>query len=153
MTKDMEINYSRIPKEAFYLLGNPVFINALEYKQDKCVILKNSISTMSESEFKRWIDEYLEVIRVTWSCGFSDLIFNFTVNTGRDKNGRLVQVDFNEISFDKKLVIQQIQKKYWIHNYSYTSLPPNFKKIWEESAEKSLNEEQLAIHWGNAQVV
>lgn len=151
MAKKMEGNYKRIPVQVYSVLGNPVFINTLEYEQDRCIILKDVLSKMNEDEFRVWVQDYIRIVHDMWKYGFSDLIFNFTVNTGRDKNDNLIQVDFNEITYDKEEVMWQINTNYWFENYSYRQLRPLFKEIWKEYVCKELTEEKLSGLWNSSQ--
>jgi hypothetical protein len=82
-----------------------------------------------------------------WSYGFSDVVFNMTVNSGKNKQGEIVQIDFNEITFDKKDVIRHIERKYWAQNFSFKELPEKYKDLFLKKMNAGINQETLNNFW------
>jgi hypothetical protein len=150
VNKNLKNNYKQIPKCCYPILGNPIFNkNGIDYKQNKCLILKDCLKDISNNDFSFWVDEYIKTIHLTWMYGFSDVIFNITMNTGKDISGRIVQVDFNEISFNKEDVLKQLEKKYWTCNFSFGQLSNEQKEVFLEKMNKDINKEKLEVLWNS----
>lgn len=139
------------------LIANPKKETSNSYSQDKVETLGVYISTHSFEENKEIIDLYIEHILETWQNGFSDKIFNFTRNCGIDKNGRIVLLDFNEVVFNKESVIKLINKKRWLHSWSYTYwLYFTNRNLWlyyRSVMDKKITFENLEIFWKDSFVV
>jgi hypothetical protein len=146
--KETKKLYKRIPKGAYPTLGNPVFdADGVNYKQEKTVILQDVLDEISEKDFIDWVNGYIKSIHTTWSYGFSDIVFNITVNTGKNKAGNIAQIDFNEITFDKVKVIDELDRKYWMYNFSYKQLPEKYKQIYINKMSSGVNKEMLVHYW------
>ncbi len=139
------------------LIANPKKENGNSYSQDKVEILDNYIYTHTFEENKRIIDLYVNHILETWQNGFSDKIFNFTRNCGIDKNRKIVLVDFNEVTCDKKVVSDLIHKKRWLHAWSYTHwLSFTNKDLWKyykKVMDSKITHENLEKFWKDSFVV
>lgn len=139
------------------LIANPKKETSNSYSQDKVETLGVYISTHSFEENKEIIDLYIEHILETWQNGFSDKIFNFTRNCGIDKNGRIVLLDFNEVVFNKESVRKLINKKRWLHSWSYTYwLYFTNRNLWlyyRSVMDKKITFENLEIFWKDSFVV
>jgi len=127
------------------LLAHPKIESDRSYSQDKVLILEQYIPSHTLEENKKIIDLYANHILETWKNGFSDKIFNFTHNCGIDARGKIVLVDFNEITFNKEEVRSLINKQRWLHAFSSTyHLSFNNKGLWkyykEVMAEKITSE-------------
>lgn len=57
---------------------------------------------------KKIIDGYVENIFESWKQGFSDRVYNFTINNGIDKNRNIILLYFNEITLFKDEVLKRI---------------------------------------------
>lgn len=139
------------------LIANPKKENGNSYSQDKVEILENYISLHTIEENKKIIDIYTDHILETWQNGFSDLIFNFTINCGLDKKGKIVLVDFNEVTFDKEEVNKLINKKRWLDSWSRTHwLSFTDKELWayySVAMESKITIENLERFWKKKFVV
>ncbi len=133
------------------LIANPKKEKGNSYSQDKVEILENYISVHTLEENKKIIDLYTDHILETWQNGFSDVIFNFTRNCGLDKKGKMVLVDFNEVTFEKDEVVRLINKKRWLHSWSYTHwLSFTDKELWQyykDTMDKIITIENLDKNW------
>ncbi len=128
------------------IIGNPLFINDTNYTQDKVKELRN-INTLDEEEFTRVIIEYANLLKELWSFGISDSVFNFSVNCGYDKNNELVLVDFNEMTFDKSEVINQITHKVWLRRSSYVRLTKEKQQLFNDIFNREITLESLEKYW------
>ena len=103
------------------IIGNPLFINETDYRQDKVRELRN-INDLNDQDFTKVINDYINLLKKLWYFEVSDSVFNFSINCGYNKNEELVLIDFNEMSFDKKEIIDQIAEKVWMKRSSYVRL-------------------------------
>jgi len=135
------------------LLGNPSFVNFLEYEQDKAIIVKDLVHNQNDEEFIRRIKEYVLLAKKLWSIGFGDTVFNFTINNGvSEKTGQLIWVDFNDFTKSKETMAYCIKAKKWETQASLRYFPkersalkdriiklfekeftiPELQRIWKE---------------------
>ena len=70
-------------------------------------------------EAKIWIDKFIELIFECWKEGFSERVFNLTINNGVDKKGNVIFIDFGELTFKKKNVKKAIKTKRWEKSKSF----------------------------------
>lgn len=139
------------------LIANPKKEKGRSYSQDKVEVLDIYISTHTFEENKKIIDLYANHILETWRNGFSDTVFNFTRNCGLDKNNKIVLVDFNEVTFDKEVAKKLINKKKWLHAWSYTHwLSVSDKDLWMYYGaviDKKITIENLEVFWKDSFIV
>jgi len=131
------------------LIGNPRFESKHSYTQDKVTLYENYIPEHSLEENKRAIDAYIASIYECWKHGFADTVFNFTHNNGFNSRGRSVLIDFNEITFDKAFVLEQIGMRRWLLSWSYRKKLPEgpLKIYYAESMNAALTKEALHRYW------
>lgn len=129
------------------LLGNPQFLNGINYKQDKVVVFKELLKSHSEQEIQKYLDQYIDRIKELWTYGVHEKVFNFTINTGIDDSGRLILIDFNEISFDINYVRQKIQEKRWLKSWSYMCLPTSLKSYYSGKMDQEITMDNLKELW------
>ncbi len=129
------------------IIGNPLFINDTDYKQDKVRELRN-INTLNEEDFISVINEYTNLLKELWSFGVSDSVFNFSVNCGYNKNNELILIDFNEMTFYKNEVRTQIINKAWLQRFSYMTLTKEKQELFNEIFSREITEESLEKYWG-----
>ncbi len=126
------------------LLGNPMALEELSYEQDRVTPISQVID---EQNFRNIIDKYVNFIKLFWSFGLHENIYNFTINNGVDKNGNVVLLDFNEITFDIDRIEEQIKNKIWLQSYSYLHLPRNWQKYFSEKMDEEITKENLNNIW------
>ena len=73
----------------FTILGNPKF----EDKKYKYIYTQDKVKILSSKVSYKEIDFYIESIFDNWKNGFCDEIFNFSRNSGIDKNGKVILID------------------------------------------------------------
>lgn len=105
-----------------HFLGNPIFINASDYTQDKAIVVGPYYNEHSLEENKVMIEKYISLTHELWQYGIADTIFNFTVNNGVTNNGDVIQLDFGECTFELSEISQLIKDQLWLTKQSYKSL-------------------------------
>jgi len=130
----------------FSILGNPDFIPT-GVEQDKVIPLRKLFG-QSEKEDKKLVDKYVECVFSCWREGFADRIYNIDNNFGLNKNGKMVLLDFFEITLDKSEVKKEIEIKRWEKAawYKYR-IPKRVKKYYKEKLEKNLTPQNLNKYW------
>lgn len=123
------------------IFGNPVFLEGINYEQDKVLTIRQILHTQNKDEIQELLEKYITCIKELWRHGCHEKVFNFTINNGVKKDGGVILIDFNEISFDKNDVIQDIKKKTWDHRWSYTHLYLGYKKDLREFYSRRMSEE------------
>jgi len=147
---DKEVNESvkyfstlEYPKK---LLGNLEFTKK-GIVQDKVIPIKKVIMK-NFGEDKRIIDKFAKCVINCWKVGFSDRIFNFTVNNGIGKNGEVILMDFGEVCFSKGEIKKDILKKRWKRSACYMfKIFGKTKRYYDEKMEKLLTPENVEKYW------
>lgn len=131
------------------LLGNPTFISDSVYEQDKVTDLDTVFKNASLEEAKAVFDKFLALLYKTWEYGFSDKIFNFSINNGLSKTGEVIQLDFGELCFDKDSVREKIKNQYWLKQSSYRRLQRGeLKEYYRNIMNPELLLQKLDELWG-----
>lgn len=141
---------ARCPEIA-YSFGNPLFGEDGQYTQDKVSVLGDVIKRSSLSEGEGLIDHYIDLILLHWKYGFSERVFNFTANNGVDDQGRVILLDFGEITNDKEKVSSRITSARWLRSWSYKGdLPEQLKDYYRHAMKKRLSVKTLEATWKSA---
>jgi hypothetical protein len=128
------------------LLGNPVFRDGI-IEQDRVKILDDYLK-QDHIKAKEWVDRYIEFIFESWRNGFSEKVYNLTVNNGVDKSGKLILVDFGELTFKKIDVAEAIRIKRWEQSWSFScDLGTEIKEYYQKEMEKNLTLDNLDKYW------
>lgn len=128
------------------IIGNPIFINDTDYKQDRVKKLRG-INKLNEQNFIKLINDYIDLLKKLWSYGISNTSFNFSINCGYNKNGQFILIDFNETTFSKNDLFQIIQESTWLKNYSYSRLSREKQIIFKEIMNKEITKENVENYW------
>lgn len=87
-----------------FSLGNPYLEDGVLF-QDKVTPLGTKIKDCVDREdidgAYEIIDSYIDFILRCWNNSFSEKTYNFTINYGMNSAGKIVLIDFGEISFSK----------------------------------------------------
>jgi glycosyltransferase involved in cell wall biosynthesis len=107
-------------KEAInFILTNPVLNKQFGYptlsskgvEQDYVVPIINKIPELDDFEYHRLLMEYVEGVYCLWSFGYFEMVFFFHHNVGLDLMNRVVFMDLNEITSDKKIALRFLRHK------------------------------------------
>lgn len=140
-------NISKIDSK---IIGNPIFCDSLEYTQEELVILKDYFNSHSLDENKKIVDNYIQNTFQTWKNGFSDIDFNFAMNSGVNRTGFVVLADINGLCFDKNELAELIKKQVWLDKHSFKHLiDGDLKKYFKQEMCLHLTLENLDKFWKN----
>jgi hypothetical protein len=128
------------------ILANPIF-KIKEIEQDKVKVLGKYLKK-DFNEAKKYIDKYIDLTFESWSYGFSDKIFNLTINSGIDKFNNVVLIDFGELTFKKKDVATAIKNIRWEKSWSFKrDLNKEIKKYYKNRMKEKLTLSNLDRFW------
>ncbi len=99
--------------------GNPRFFAYGIYAQEYARVLSNVVHNQDRQANAALFEAYAQAILSEWRYGFSDIVFNFTANSGLDKSGRIVLFDFGDITFDLAEIQEAIRTKHWLRSWTY----------------------------------
>ena len=88
----------KIPRS---LTGNSI-LNGKVIRQDKLIPLKDLMPDYGN--FKNLFQDYAKLIVELWKYGVQEITFNFAVNYGINKKGKVVLMDLGELSFPISLL-------------------------------------------------
>lgn len=132
-------------------LGNPIFISTTSYTQDKVQTLGDFLAATNLEHGKLIINAYTELIITHWRYGFSDNVFNFTINNGVNAQGKVILLDFGEVSFNKTNVTRRIINKQWLSTWCYLeNCPETIKDYYADKMNSDINLNRLNETWKNA---
>ena len=109
------------------LLWNPIF-HGRYIEQDRVEILWMYLDIETHLA-KLWVDKYILFIFECWKNGFSDWVFNLTLNNGINWNGEVILIDIGELITEKSQMVQIIQSRAWEKSWS---LQKDMKKWIQE---------------------
>jgi hypothetical protein len=148
--ESIDVLRENIDKIDSKVIGNPVFCDSLEYTQDKVEILDIYFKSHSHDENKKIVDNYIQNTFETWQNGFSDIDFNFAMNSGVTNAGFVVLADINGLCFDKNELAELIKKQVWLNKHSFTHLvDEDLKKYFKDEMDKHLTLSNLELYWEN----
>jgi len=129
------------------------FLGIVEIKdnsiiQKRCVPLGNFLERNSIEENKKMLVKYFKFIQKMWSNGFFESTFEFAVNYGITRDGKINLIDVGELCFEKAKAIRYIKQKYWLTKWSYRKKIPNkLKDFYKFKADEYLTLKQLNRYW------
>ena len=107
------IRRCNIPSE---WIGNPLFLNGLDYEQDKVIPISIVFASISISEKKEIIDRFIEFTQKLLALGIIDKSFNMMKNFGFSGDD-IILIDIGELYDDKNFIKRQISSRAWTKQY------------------------------------
>lgn len=148
---EISTNYRYIKNNVdLSLLGMPTFLRGIDYEQDRVWILGVILQSCTLEERRSIIDLYIDNIIDCWKYGFADKLFNFTINNGLDRTGRMIFIDFNEISLFKEDIILRIKKKTWTNSWSLRQVDLETRSYYLAQMDLRITLESLETNWRKA---
>jgi hypothetical protein len=147
--ESIDILRDNIDKIDSKVIGNPIFCDSLKYTQDKVLILNDYFKSHNFSENKKIVDNYIQNTFQTWGNGFSDIDFNFAMNSGVTNAGFVILADINGLCFDKDELAEVIKKQVWLDKHSFKHLinDEELKLYFKQEMCTYLTIENLDIYW------
>ena len=146
-SRENGLNFVRKNKINLEILGNPSIIED-KIEQDRVVLL-GEVLRNSKNPCK-YVDEFIKLIFKCWRNGFSERVYNLTINNGLNEEGEVILIDFGEITSDKEKAVEAIKEKRWLKSWSYKKdLPRNIKEYYAGQMEKHITLKNLNKYWKN----
>ncbi|MDD2786061.1 MAG: hypothetical protein PHS79_04195 [Patescibacteria group bacterium] len=132
------------------LFGNPEFSQRAMYTQDKVMTLGEYILHHNSGQNRRILHRYAKSIIRAWEYGLGETVFNFSINSGINKKGKVIFIDLGEFTFNKARIRRIINTRRWLKSWSFTSMTDlKLKKHYQKVMEKELTLETLEKNWKN----
>ncbi len=131
------------------IIGNPKFLNDINYEQDKVVIIKDLLKKTKEEDQKIMVEDFILLIKEFWKYGFDENVYKSTQNNGYNSKGELILVDFNEICFDKEETRKRIGKQPWLERWSYLDFSLPMRQYFKQRMSEEINSKNLDLLWNN----
>ena len=97
-------------------IGNPLFLDSLDYEQDKVVPMSIAFISLSTLEKKQLIDQFIVFTHKLLVYGIIDKSFNMMKNFGLSGD-KIVLIDIGELYDDINFIEQQINIRAWTKQY------------------------------------
>ncbi|MBO6576733.1 MAG: hypothetical protein JJ896_13975 [Rhodothermales bacterium] len=131
-----------------YLLAN--FRNERGvYTQDRVTTLED-VFALSRLDARWVLDRYVQSIKSGWQSGMAETSFNFTVNHGMDRHGRVVVLDVGELSFDRDEALDLVASRFWERAYSVQTLPESLRTYLLRTMAREITPRALMRIWRDA---
>ncbi len=132
------------------MLAQPELHADGSYGQDRVTVLDDYVTRHDLEQNKRAIDAFIGLQLACWDDGFGDPGFDFLINSGIDRQGRAVQIDLGEISFDFDVMARAVEAKRWLIQDSYRDrlTDPALKAYFRTQMDSRLTPQALAARWG-----
>jgi hypothetical protein len=126
-----------------HLTGNILLFEDINYEQDYVTPLLQYFEEHNDSENKKILTQYVQLILELWQYGCSDSIFNFATNSGIDSQNRVIQIDVGELDFEREAVAEKVQNKQWLSQASYIYSTDDMKRFFANEMDMYVTIENL----------
>jgi len=134
--------------DLFRYLGKPKFYKRGVYTQERVTTIGAVLRSQTHEQNLLLLEKYAQACLNEWRFGFSEGVFNFTVNSGVNKAGEIVLIDFGEVTFDREVVEKAIKNRLWLKSWSYKhDLPIDLKRHYASIMACTLTLSELERFW------
>jgi|SRR3989338_223100 len=98
-------------------IGNPKFLENLDYEQDKARPLHNVFEKSDTATIKSIVDQFIILNKQLLEKGIIDKSFNITKNYGINEAGELILIDIGELFDSLERIRNQIIRRAWDKHY------------------------------------
>lgn len=98
-------------------LGNPKFLQGLNYEQDKAQPLHDVFRKANTVRIKSLIDAFIAFSKQLFEKGIIDKSFNITKNYGLNEKGEMILIDIGELFDDPQRIRKQLLDRIWDKKY------------------------------------
>jgi len=98
-------------------VGNPLFLNSLDFEQDKVEPLHVVFDKTDTKGSMKIIDEFIVFNKKLLALGVMDKSFNITKNYGLADSGAIVLIDIGELFDDSEQIQKQLIDRAWGKEY------------------------------------
>lgn len=131
------------------LLGDPKFNTSTDFEQDKVILLMDYFATHTLEENKSIIDKYIDLLQKMLTYGIHDYVYKFKNGYGVSKNGEIVFIDFNEVTFSKEKTLDLAEANHWQKEAQYRKYEEGeLKQYLGKRFRETLTKENIENLWG-----
>jgi hypothetical protein len=131
------------------LLGNPTLLGHAIYEQDKLRTIIDYLRHHPFAEGAAIIDRYVETTLALWQWGISDVVFNFAINSGIDRDGNVALCDLGELTASQGWVRRMVADQAWLRRWSYQALPSDELRAYvRRTLGEQLTPARVEVTWG-----
>lgn len=131
------------------LFGNPLFINNVEYKQDKTILLMDYFANHDLEENKIMIDKYIELVKTLLKYSIHDRVYKFKNSYGINDKEEVVWIDFNEVTFSKEKTSEYAKNMEWKNELQFKKFPEGeLKEYLNFKFSEALTPQNVDKLWG-----
>jgi len=131
------------------IIGNPIFIDGINYTQDNATQLKDVLPNKPDAESINLLEQFIKIIKELWKYGCHEKSLNFFTNFGLSRDGKVILIDFNEITFNKTDVIADVEKMKWLNNWSYINLPERLQHYYRKRLKEEFTVANIEELWNS----
>ncbi len=148
-TRGLETRLDRVDAGLF---GNPVFHSGGAYEQDKVAPFGAYLDRLAPGAQEQALLSYVRLQQECWRFGLADPGFDFAVNAGVDRSGRVVQIDLGELRTDRAIIAESIARKVWLIQDSFKRRAGNgdFCSRFEALMGRHITHDALEALWPEA---
>jgi glycosyltransferase involved in cell wall biosynthesis len=121
-----------------WMLGNPRYLDGLDYEQDLATPLSVALKKASESEGKRIIDEFVAFNKALISRSLVDRGFTIATNFALDREGRVILTDLGELRDDKEEIERIISSRPWALPHVFHFIPIGLRAYFLSEMDRAL---------------
>jgi hypothetical protein len=77
------------------------------------------------------------------------MVYNFTINNGVDAQGRVILIDFNDVTFSLAEVRQRTINQEWSNAWSLGEVTEDVYQYYLEQVAERVTMEALKVNWGS----
>ncbi len=106
-----KLDEQKLPKNIF---ANPLINSDLSVMQDKVLPLREAFNCADELEKQKLIMQYAQMASDLFQYGAYETGFGLLDNFGLDAKGKIVLLDFGELTFDRNEALSSIRDRKWM---------------------------------------
>lgn len=142
------VRRSSLPR---WCVGEPRFLEHGGYAQVRATVCRAAIVPDHPDVSRARIRSYFDLVERLWRHGLHERTQNLMCNAGVDPEGRMILLDFGEMSQDRALVFAELACERWRRSESFTKdLPDVLRADFEALARARWTTENLARHWARS---
>jgi hypothetical protein len=98
-------------------IGNPKFLNPLDFEQDKARPLHEVFANSDTETIKAYVDQFIVFNKKLLEAGIIDKSFNITKNFGLNARNEIILIDIGELLEDPEKIKAHKQARVWNKDY------------------------------------
>jgi hypothetical protein len=127
-------------------LGN-FYVHNKIILQDKVYVWNKIFSQFDTRAKYNFLVKLIDLYLVFWSFGLHETAHNFSLNCGISEDGNLVLIDFGEVTNDKNIVLDDLERGRIWKAWSAVQLPEKMHEFYTRKVNETLTVVNLERYW------